>query len=625
MSEKLTTWERLRNTLSPSAQRNQITKNIENNQEREILNASSREEAMVKNRERQQTTHLNSGIRSIFSQQKNKRIMYESDRLSQYMDYEAMDYYPIIGAALNLMSEECTTKGENGNMLNIYSSDNRVKKELENLFYKVLDINTVLPFWCRNLIKYGDNFVYLDLQETYGICGATQLPNLDIERIEDENEGQIKVKYINKQKRSHEFTPYQIGHFRLLGDDRRLPYGMSVLDKVRKVFKMLSMAEDGWLVYIITRVAERRIYKVDVGNSPVEDYQDIIDIVANQVKKTSMVDHNGQINFNYSIATQDSDLFIPVKNGNSASPVETLPGAQNTDKIEYILYLRDLLYTGLETPKSFLDFSSDSTGDGGGKNMSMTDIRFAKKINRIQQALVSELNKFAIIHLHLLGGDFARNLDNFTLTLTNPSTQAEMLKIELMNAKLDLYAKLTTPSDTGIKPYSEVRAKKEILNMSIDDIIEDLKDQFDELKIGDEIRGAGQLIKTSGLFDEFIKYMNSKALPNQETTNGAEGENQADSNVTVPTDDTLPPNPTTDGANKLNEDFIFQNKRVNDMLNDLTEEFKKDKSAIIAKEVKKNISIKDKVKLMDMGYSKADIEKMKTSDLRKIINESKSI
>lgn len=623
--EKLTIFQRLGKILNPSTQKNDIHQKDQIGQEKEILNAASKEEAYQKSLQKQQGKYISSGLSSIMSNQKQKRVVYESDRYSQYFDYEAMDYYPIIGAALNLMSEECTTKGENGQMLNIYSSDNRVKKELENLFYKVLDINTSLPFWCRNLVKYGDNFVYLDINETYGVCGATQLANLDIERIEEELEGTIKVKYINKNKRTQEFTPYQIAHFRLLGDDRRLPYGMSVLDKVRRVFKMLSMAEDGWLVYVISRVAERRIYKVFVGNAPVEDYQDIIDQVANQVKKTPLVDQNGDINFKYSVATQDSDLFIPVQNQNISNPVETLPGAQNTDKIEYILYLRDLLYTGLETPKSFLDFSSDSGGDGGGKNMSMLDIRFAKKINKIQQALVSELNKIAIIHLYLLGGDFAKNLDNFTLTLTNPSTQAEMLRTELMNSKLDLYVKLTTPSDTGIKPYSEVRAKKEILGMSIDDIMEDLKDQFDELKIGDEIRGAGQLIKTSGLFDDFIRYRNSQALPDQETTSGV-GENQANNmdDITTPTDDTLPPNPSSND-NKLTENFIFQNKRINDMLNNLTEEFKENKTKILAKEIKKNISVADKVKLMDMGYTKTQIEKIKTSELKKILNENKTI
>jgi hypothetical protein len=631
MADNLTVFQRIEKILNPFSQSKHIAQEADAEQRKEILNAASPQEAQVQNLERQQGSffHRNSWMQ-MFSNHKEKRILYESSRLAQYYDYEAMDYYPVIGAALNLMAEECTTRGENGKMLNIYSSDNRVKAELENLFYKVLDIDTTLPFWTRNLIKYGDNFVLLDLNERYGVSGAIQLPNLNMERIEEEKNGEIKIKYVNKEKRSIEFTNYQIAHFRLLGDDRRLPYGMSVLDKVRRVFKMLTMAEDGWLVYVISRVAERRVYKVNVGNAPVEDIPNILNIVAQQVKKAPLTDANGDINFKYSVITNDADYFIPVRSDNASNPIETLPGAQNTDKIEYILYLKDLLYTGLETPKSFLDFSSDGTAEGGGKNMSMLDIRFAKKINKIQQALISELNKIAIIHLHLLGGDFAKNLDNFTLTLTNPSTQAEMLKIELMNSKLDLYTKLVTPSDTGIKPYSEVRAKKEILGMSIDDIKEDLLDQFDEMKIGDEIRGAGQLIKTSGFYDEFIKYRNSLALPGQQTGNGDAGEGVDETTTdfggtdlggeeqAVPTGANDKPQGET-----LKEGFDRHNKRITELLNELNEEYQTKKEEVIGKEIKKNLKSSDKFKLLDLGYTKEQIERMKIQDLRKILKENK--
>ena len=630
-ADNLTVFQRLNIVLNPFSKKSlspQPGLEQEDGQ-RQILNAASKEETQVKNLQQQQGNFLHkSGLLQIFNSHKEKRIMYESSRLSQYYDYEAMDYYPVIGAALNLMSEECTTRGENGKMLNIYSGDKRVKAELENLFYKVLDIDTTLPFWARNLIKYGDNFVLLDLNDDYGVTGAIQMPNYNMERIEEEKDGEIKIKYLNKEKRNHEFTHYQIAHFRLLGDDRRLPYGMSVLDKVRRVFKMLTMAEDGWLVYVISRVAERRVYKVNVGNAAVEDIPNILNIVSQQVKKAPMVDANGDINFKYSVMSNDSDIFIPVRSDNASNPIDTLPGAQNTDKIEYILYLKDLLYTGLETPKSFLDFSADASAEGGGKNMSMLDIRFAKKINKIQQALIAELNKIAIIHLHLLGGDFAKNLDNFSLTLTNPSTQAEMLKIELMNSKLDLYSKLVQPSDTGIKPMSEVRAKKTILGMSIDEIKEDLMDQFDEMKIGDEIRGAGQLIKTSGFYDDFIKYRNSQALPDQQTDVGqvGGGEQATDNNAPLGADNAgggeqATPSEKPQGET-LSESHNRHSKRLNELLTELSTEYIAKKNNILGKSIKKNLLAEDKIKLIDLGYTKEIIERTPIQELRKILKEN---
>ena len=568
MTDNLTIFQKIDRLLNPFSRSRHLMDKAEQEINQEILNSASPDEAMIKQLQHQQAKYMQgSSLMQIMSSHKEKRIMYESSRLAQYFDYEAMDYYPVIGAALNLMAEECTTRGENGKMLNVYSGDKRVKAELEKLFYKILDVNTTLPFWTRNLIKYGDNFVYLELNEKQGITGAIQMPNLNMERIEEIKDDEVKIKFVNKEKRSQEFTHFQMAHFRLLGDDRRLPYGMSILDKVRRVFKMLTMAEDGWLVYVISRVAERRVYKVNVGDAPVEDIPSILNIVSQQVKKAPLTDANGDINFKYSVITNDADYFIPVRSDNAANPIDTLPGAQNTDKIEYILYLKDLLYTGLETPKSFLDFASDSTAEKGGGNLSMLDIRFAKKINKIQQAILAELNKIAIIHLYLLGGDFAKNLDNFSLTLTNPSTQSEILKIELMNSKMDLYSKLVTPSESGIKPMSEIRAKKEILGLSIDEIREDLLDQFDEIKIGDEIRGAGQLIKTSGFYDDFIKYRNTLALQNQETsTTGVSGSEEEA--IPSPTD-----NASEAGAESTPEPLSETNtkyiKRIDRLLEDL--------------------------------------------------------
>lgn len=625
MAENLTIFQKIDRLLNPYSKSKVYMDNTDNEIKKEILNSSSQEEAYIKNLQHQQSKVLQStGLMQIMSSHKEKRVMYESSRISQYFDYEAMDYYPVIGAALNLISEECTTKGENGKMLNIYSSDNRVKAELEKLFYKILDINTTLPFWTRNLVKYGDNFVYLDLNEKYGIVGAIQMPNLNIERIEDQKDNEIKVKFVNKEKRVQEFTNYQIAHFRLLGDDRRLPYGMSILEKVRRVFKMLTMAEDGWLVYVISRVAERRVYKVNVGNAPVEDIPSILNIVSQQVRKAPLTDANGDINFKYSVITNDADYFIPVRSDNAANPIDTLPGAQNTDKIEYILYLKDLLYTGLETPKSFLDFSSDQAKEGSGSNLSMLDIRFAKKINRIQQSLISELNKIAIIHLYLLGGDFAKNIDNFTLTLNNPSTQSEILKIELLNSKMDLYSKLVTPSQTGIKPMSEVRAKKEILGMSIDDIREDLLDQFDEVKIGDEINGAGQLIRTSGFYDDFIKYRNSLATQGTENVGGEQatpetGGGGAEFGGSPEAGMESPESGAPEAAPApITESRIHHINRINTMLEELSHEFK---TKDIIENKKKKISKADKIKLLDLGLTLEQIENSKIEDLKKILKE----
>lgn len=491
-------------------------------QKREVLHASSKEELGVKTLQVQQNRFLRGQYLRMIGADGDKKVMYESNRTAQYIDYQRMEYYPIISAALDLLAEESTTIGQDGKMLKVYSSNKRIKAELENLFTNTLDLNTILQFWARNLTKYGDNFVYLLLDEKRGVIGAKQLTNVEVERVEEiiDDELVVKFKYENGSVQE-EYATWQIAHFRLLGDDRRMPYGMSVLDKIRRTFKMLTLFEDSMMVYRITRAAERRIFKVDVGDMPEEDVEQFVDQVARSTKSTKLVDEmTGDFNWKYNVATNDSDYFIPVRNGSTSSPIETLPGASNLSDIGDISYLRDNLFTGLGIPKAFLGFSDGSGGEG--KSLSMLDIRFARKVNKIQQSLISELNKIAMIHLSILGGDYREHLDDFSLTLANPSTQSEILKIETLKAKFDTFEQATRVSDNGTKAWSEIRAKREILGMSDEEIMDDLQEQMIEAKIGDEIKASGQLIRSSGLFDKLIKYKNAGFL-NQPTTPGAEG------------------------------------------------------------------------------------------------------
>lgn len=730
----------------------------------EILKASSPQEMADVALQSQQQRYLNSQFYHLVGSDKDKKLSYESSRVAQYNDYLQMEQYPTISSALNLLAEEATTVGQDGKVLRVYSSNKRVKEVLENLFYNTLDVNTTLQFWVRNLCKYGDCFVFLLLDPQHGIEGFKQLSAFDMERKEEVINNRIQVQFKHKNLygngnsgTSNEYNIWQVAHFRLLGDDRRMPYGMSVLDSVRRTWKMLNMCEDAMMVYRITRAAERRIFKVFVGNAKdSEEVKQIMQAVMKNQKGSRLTDPmTGDFNWRYNVASNDQDIYVPVRSENAGTSIDTLPGAclsldteiplldgrtltltqiiaehergeklwvysinpktgqvvpgpitwagvtrkntqvlkitldngeeiivtpdhkfpirtgeikeaqslqvgeslfsfikthkhvnasenlyemvydhqkekflythclvanailkeeivfdleladaktihhadlnqwnNNPENLVYmnsnealkqtvqnlhpklpsydsqivsikylddlcdtgtitvdgeelyhnfhnfalasgvftqnsnlgeladISYLRDNLFVGLGIPKSFLGFSE--AGGGDGKALSMLDIRFARKVNRIQQSIIAELNKIAIIHLALLGGDYMEHLNNFTITLSNPSTQAELLKIETIKAKLEAYQMAVTPSERGISPMSESMAAREILGISDEDRIDDLLEQFIEAKVGDEIKSAGQLLKSSKLYDKMIKYENAGFA--MSSTNGEGGD-----------------------------------------------------------------------------------------------------
>jgi len=421
---------------------------------------------------------------------------------------------PEISAALDIYGEESTTVDQNGYMLQIYSESKRIKSILADLFNNVLDIDTNLPMWTRNTCKYGDNFVYLKLDSDKGVVGCMQLPNIEIERLERgmaaksanvdepaENKG-LRFKWKAKDM---EFNSWEIAHFRLLGDDRKLPYGTSMLEKARRIWKQLLLSEDAMLIYRTSRAPERRVFKVFVGNMDDKDIEPYVQRVANKFKRSQVVDsQSGNVDLRFNQMAVDQDYFIPVRDPAAPNPIDTLPGAQNLAEIADIEYIQKKLVTALRIPKAYLGFE-EPVGDG--KNLSLLDIRFARTINRIQKSMVAELNKIAIIHLFLLG--FEDELSNFTLSLTNPSTQADLLKVEVWKEKILLYKDAVTAIE-GIAPVSVTWAKKHVLGFSDEEIKLDLQQQRIEKAVAAELTNTATIITKTGVFDNIDKLYGSK-------------------------------------------------------------------------------------------------------------------
>lgn len=424
---------------------------------------------------------------------------------------------PEISAALDIYAEESTTTNEDGFILQIYSESKRIKGVLADLFNNSLDINTNLPMWTRNTCKYGDNFVYLKLDPEKGVVGIQQLPTIEIERHEVGASGKISTditKELEKDKKALHFTwknknmefqSWEVAHFRLLGDDRKLPYGTSMLEKARRIWKQLLLCEDAMLIYRTSRAPERKLFKVFVGNMNDDDVEAYVQRVANKFKREQIVDNKtGNVDMRFNQMAVDQDYFIPVRDPAAPDPISTLPGATNLSEIADIEYIQKKLLTALRVPKAFLGFE-EVVGDG--KNLALQDIRFARTINRIQKSMLAELNKIAIVHLFLLG--FEDELSNFTIGLTNPSTQADLLKIDVWKEKVLLYKDLVSDPGNGIQATSSTWAKKHIFGWSDEEVRLDLQQQRVERAVGEELKATATVITKTGLFDNIDKLYGS--------------------------------------------------------------------------------------------------------------------
>ena len=455
-----------------------------------------------------------------------------------YREADMMDLFPEIGAALDIYMEEATYVKPNGMMINVTSKSERIKSILEDLIYNRLSADIMFPMITRSTVKYGNTFMLLNVTEDNGVIGWKQLPVYEMQRFENgmdnpyssgfANVANIDVDSPDATKfvwvGKNEFTPYrnwQIAHFRLLYDSLYLPYGVSALNKARRHWRMLSMMEDMMLMYRLERSVERRVYKVNVGAIDEQDVPAYMDEVANNFKRTPIYDPlTGQIDLRRNIMSNMDDYFIPVRDPNEPNPIETLSAGNNLTAMDDIKFVQNKLCTALRVPKSFLNFE-ETTGDG--KNLSLLDVRFTKTVNRVQQMMLMELTKVCIIHLYLLG--FVDDLTNFSLTMNNPSSQAEMMELDNLSKKIEMAKSAVADPGGGLPLYSVTRAQKEILGWSDKQISDNLEELRLEKALAAELEQTAAIIKRTGLFD---KVDNLYGEPGAEYGNNAGGQGQED-------------------------------------------------------------------------------------------------
>ena len=537
---KYTIFQRLQKVLSSgNVQRNYMTNNYDINSPKSdvIATANSQEEYQKKLLQAKQQALLGKQWIKANYDITNQSLAGLNDVKLMYRDADLMDAFPEIGAALDIYSEESCFINDSGSMVNITSRSDRVKNILEDLFVNRLSIHTILPMICRSMCKYGNTFMLLNIDGKNGVLGWKQLPVYEMERWEngqnspyatpianlntvDENAPQdTKFVWVGQ----NEYIPYrnwQVAHFRLLYDSIYLPYGCSALNKARRHFRMLSMMEDMMLIYRLDRSIERRVFKINVGAIDENDVQAYVQQIANNFKRTPIVDPlTGQIDLRKSFMNVTEDFFIPTRDDNASSPIETLQGAQNLTAMDDIKFVQNKVLTALRVPKSFLNFE-ESTGDG--KNLSLLDVRFTRTVNRIQQALLMELNKIAVIHLYLNG--FQDELNNFTLTMNNPSSQAEMLELENLAKKITTAKDAVSDPGGGLPLTSMMWAWKHIFKWSDKEIKQNLEELRLETALSAELQKTMQIIKKTGLFDGVDNiYGEPGAEYSEQGAEGAEG------------------------------------------------------------------------------------------------------
>lgn len=437
---------------------------------------------------------------------------YSAVRL-MYRDSDLMDGTCEIGTALDIISEEACSLSSDGTMINVESKSPRIKAILEDLFINRLHVYVELPMIARHLCKYGNTYELLNISKNEGVIGWMMLPVYEVDREENgfgltnapamatavnelkPDEVSFVWRGVNSETR---FKNWQIAHFRLLYDSYFLPYGCSLLHKARRAWRMWSMMEDAMLIHRLDKAVERRVFKIYVGGIDDQDVPAYVNQIANNFKRTEIIDpKTGQVDLRKNFLDVSSDYFIPVRREDAPNPIETLPAANSQIQMEDLEYMQEKMLCAMRTPRTFLNFKE---ANGKAQNLSFTDIRFARMINRVQQFLLLELNKIAMIHLYLLGLD--DELGNFTISLNNPSSQIESQELEDLTKRISTLQTALADPGNGIPMMSLHKGLRDIMKMTDKEIKDMLLEIRLEKAMAFELQATPNIIKKTGLFDQ---------------------------------------------------------------------------------------------------------------------------
>ena len=410
----------------------------------------------------------------------NPNLNYQTLRVQLYADYEAMDTDPIIASALDIISDEATIKNDQGEIVTVKSSDENIQRVLYNLFYDVLNVEFNLWSWTRNMLKYGDFFLKLEIAEKFGVYNVlpyTVYHMIRHEGTDPENPAKVYFQLEpdgitaasdpNYRKRPNQksitFDNYEIAHFRLLSDTSYLPYGRSYLEPARKIYKQVNLMEDAMLIHRIMRAPEKRMFYINVGSIPPTEVDQFMQKTINTMKKTPYVDQNtGEYNLKFNMQNMMEDFYLPVRGGDNSTRIETTKGL-DYDGTTDVQYLQSKLFAALKIPKAYFGYEGDLQGKA---TLAAEDIRFARTVERIQKILESELTRIALVHLYTQGFT-GESLTNFEIKLSTPSIIFDQEKVALLKEKVDLASQM---KDTRM--FSTDYIYENIFSMSEDQYIE---------------------------------------------------------------------------------------------------------------------------------------------------------
>lgn len=372
------------------------------------------------------------------------------DRISKYRDYDRMDVSSTeCSVALDIYAEEAAQKdSKTGLRVWVDSPEDQVAGVLNGMLQRIKLEQKSYGIY-RNLAKYGDVHLYL-LLGGFGIHDTQFIHPARVERVQTTSLLGFKSPELQGLLPSNNkgmIPPWEFVHFRTLAYDQESIYGRSMLDPVRKAWKSFQMLKTMIVLYRIARTVQRNIFYVDVGQASVEESHQLVadykKFLKNKNYFTDPKTNEFKVDFDPAMFLQD--IIWPVR-PNSTSRVEPLQNNPNIGPLEDYENFLSEIRTGLGIPKEYLE-GVQSGGWNSRESLMLQDIRFSKKIQKLQEAFREGVVKLCQIHWGILYGEYL-DPQRFQVQLGTISETAERQREDVLLRKAQILEILSGVAST---------------------------------------------------------------------------------------------------------------------------------------------------------------------------------
>ena len=257
---------------------------------------------------------------------------------------------------------------------------------------------------------------------------------------------------------------------------------ISYLHKAIKPLNQLRALEDATIIYRISRAPERRIFYIDVGNLPkMKAEQYLRDMMTRHKNKVVYDASSGEIRDDRKFMTMLEDFWLPRREGNRGTQIETLPGGQNLGEMTDVEYFQKVLYKSLSVPVSRIE-PDYSFNMGRATEISRDEVKFAKFIDRLRtrfnHLFIKSLEKQLVLKQIITQDEWEDLSKDIKFIYAKDNYFAELKEIEVMNEKINAFQALYNTGAVG-KYYSNKWVRTNIFRQD-DEMMEQMDKEIQE-------------------------------------------------------------------------------------------------------------------------------------------------